>query len=147
MPLIIHGRDGRRLGTIPTIQPIHIHDGIDEIGAELVRRQIRGFGIRCNINLGRDFEDVNFLEPTARRHGIEESLISGQLRHQTLDDLGKSLEDGVVVDGSGEVADGRVLEPFVEKLVADFLHDVADGVFAVVFGDGVGFVDEDGVAD
>lgn len=147
MPLIIHGRGGRRLGTIPTIQTIHIHDGVDEIGAELVRRQVRGFGIRRNINLGRDFENIDFLEPTARRHGIEECLVGGELRHQPLDDLGEGLEDGVVVDGSGEVTDGRVLQPFVEKLVADFLHDVADGVFAVVFRDGVGFVDEDGVAD
>ena len=42
---------------------------------------------------------------------------------------------------------GRVLDPRVHQLVRDALVDVADGVEAEVVGQGVDFVDEDGVFD
>ena len=53
----------------------------------------------------------------------------------------------MVVDTRGVETDGWVFEPGVVEFVGDALHDVADGVFAVIVGQGVGFVDEDGVFD
>lgn len=69
------------------------------------------------------------------------------MRDEHLDDFAEGLEDAVVEDTGRVEADGGVFEAGVHEFVGDALVDVADGVEAEVVGEGVDFVDEDGVFD
>ena len=53
----------------------------------------------------------------------------------------------MIVYRSAVVADRWVLEPGVEEIVRDALSDISDRVVAEIFGQGVDFVNEDGVFD
>ena len=135
------------MSSVPAVHLGHIHDDVDQVGAQLVGFHIDGRRVRRDVHLAVDVEQVGLFEPARCRDGVEEGFKGGKLRDESLHDFAEGFEDAVVVDGRAVVGDGGVFEAGVVEVVRDALADVSHCVVAEVFGQGVDFVDEDGVFD
>ena len=101
-------------GVLPA--PVHlgeVDDDVDVVGTDLIAGHVLGGGVRGDVDLGVDVEEVGLLKAAGAAEGGQHGLELAEARDQLLDDFTKGLEDAVVVDAGEVEVDGGVLDALV----------------------------------
>jgi hypothetical protein len=148
--ILVAGLGGLRvfsgsIGTrpIPTIDLANVHDDINVIGADFITANICRAGVRCNVDLAQDIEEVCLFDAAIAAEAAEQTLQRGELGDQLLDHFAKRLEDAVVVNTRLIETDRRIVISLVRQLVLHALDDVPEDIAPVIVGEGVHLVDKD----
>lgn len=134
---------GSSIGVIPGVELGDINNNINVVGTHFVASHVNGAGIRSDVDLAQNVKEVGLLKATVVGQGVDQVFEGRQVWDKLLNDLAERLKDRVIVDGGKVVVDRSVLVTSIAELIRDTLHDILEGIGAVLIGQTVNFVDED----